>query len=192
VHLKASVKDLIPNIDTSVMKIIDFMSRFKNYDAESKQYYPAELLLISRHISKPRLGWCQGDLGIGNAVYNSGLFLKNKTIQNAGIELINNTMSISVKESRVIDFGICHGSSGLALQYYLASQKSKDDYTEAIAIWQENSRKQTNDFVHFESFFINKYIPETNVLNGAAGMALVLLTLENSIDTDWLECLNLY
>lgn len=191
IRLKDATKNLIPNIDSSLSKIIDFMSRYKKYDSESKQFYPAQVLICNNDTSSSRLGWCQGDLGIGNAIYNSGLFLNNKTIQDEGIELIYNTKNISIKESKVIDSGICHGSSGLILQYYLASKKLNQNYSPIIDGWYENLKKQTNDFVDFHSFFIDKYVPETNILNGATGLALVLLTIENKIEIDWIECLNL-
>lgn len=191
IRLKDTIKNLIPNIDSSLFEIIDFMSRFKKYDSESKQFYPAQVLIYNNDTSSSRLGWCQGDLGIGNAIYNSGLFLNNKVLQDEGIELIHNSKKISIKESKVIDFGICHGSSGLMLQYYLASKKLNQNYSKIIDVWYENLKKQTNDFGSFDSFFIDKYMPETNILNGATGLALVLLTIENKIETDWSECLNL-
>ena len=191
IRLKDTIKNLIPNIDSSLFEIIEFMSRYKKYDSESKQFYPAQVLIYNNEASSSRLGWCQGDLGIGNAIYNSGLFLNDKVLQDEGIELIYNTKKISIKESKVIDFGICHGSSGLILQYHLASKKLNQNYSKIIDVWYENLKKQTNDFVNFDSFFIDKYMPETNILNGATGLALVLLTIENKIETDWVECLNL-
>ena len=192
IHLKETVKDLILNIDSSLSKTIDFMSKYKKYDIVSKQFYPAQVMINNNDISNSRLGWCQGDLGIGNAIYNSGLFLNDNALQKEGIKLIDNTKKISIKESKVIDFGICHGSSGLILQYYLASKKLNQNFSDIIEIWYENLKKQTNNFADFESFFIDKYIPETNILNGSTGLALVLLTIENQIETDWIECLNMH
>lgn len=192
IHLKTELKEVILNIDESLIKIIDFMNGFKKYDSESKQFYPAQFRIDTNTISSARLGWCQGDLGIGNALYNSGLFLNDKKLQEEGIELINTTQLISVNESRVNDFALCHGSSGLILQYHLASKKLNKNYSETITIWYENLKKQTHDFVNFKSFFIDKYVDETNILNGSAGLGLLLLTLENKIDIDWVECLNLY
>lgn len=191
IRLKNATKNLIPNIDSSLYEIIDFMSRYKKYDSESKQFYPSQVLICNNETISSRLGWCQGDLGIGNAIYNSGLFLNDKAIQEVGFELIFNTKNISIKESKVIDSGICHGSSGLILQYYLVSKKLNQNYSQIIDVWCENLKRQTNDFVDFHSFFIDKYIPETNILNGATGLALVLLTIENKIEIDWVECLNL-
>ncbi len=181
----------MPNIDSSLKNIIDFMSRYKKYDVQSKQFYPAQVLINNNSISSSRLGWCQGDLGIGNSIYNSGLFLNDEILQNEGIKLINNTKKISIKETKVIDCGICHGSSGLILQYYLAFKKLNKSYNEVIDIWYENLKNQTNNFVEFESFFIDKYVPETNILNGSTGLALVILTMESKIDIDWVKCLNL-
>ncbi|WPO79417.1 lanthionine synthetase LanC family protein [Flavobacterium sp. KACC 22761] len=192
IHLQTNLDKNSPDVHTAIYTIIEFMDTFKIFDEESKQYYPSQIFEDNLSVTKARLGWCQGDLGIANAILNSGLFLNNSNIQEEAVALIDSTRKIKVKESLANDFAICHGSAGIILQYYLAMAKTKVPTTDTMMIWHENLKKQTNDFSDFKSFFIDKYINETNILNGAAGLGLALLTIENKIQSDWTECLNLY
>lgn len=192
VYLQTILENANPAIQEAITKTIGFMNTYKVYDNESKQFYPGQVLTNDSTVTKARLGWCQGDLGIANAILNSGSFLNNLNLKEDGNALIQATRNISVKESLVNDFALCHGSSGILLQYYVASKKTNTPYSDTAAIWYENLKKQTNDFTEFKSFFIDRYVPETNILNGAAGLGLALLTIENKIPSDWVECLNLY
>jgi lantibiotic modifying enzyme len=195
VYLKKSLKGKIINVDTYLDKITAFMYRYrqKDFSLGSIHMYPNFIDIDNGNIKDARLGWCQGDLCIGNSIYNTGLFLKNKTLLNEGIHLINNTKQISFIDSGVKDFAICHGSSGIILQYYLRKTKS-EDYSFEIKHWYNILTNQTSDFQKFESFCDNdnKYINEINLLNGSAGLGLVLLTMDNKIDTDWTRCINLH
>lgn len=192
VYLSTILENANPAIEEAITKTIGFMNTYKAYDNESKQFYPGQVLTNDSTVTKARLGWCQGDLGIANAILNAGSFLNNTTLKEDGNALINATTNINVKESLVNDFALCHGSSGILLQYYVASKKTNSLYSATTAIWYENLKKQTNDFTEFQSFFIDRYVAETNILNGAAGLGLALLTIENKIPSDWAECLNLY
>ncbi|QSB28064.1 lanthionine synthetase LanC family protein [Flavobacterium sp. CLA17] len=192
IYLQTNLPEVHPAIHEAITKTIGFMNTYKTFDEESKQFYPGQILISNASVTKARLGWCQGDLGIANAILNSGSFLKNTSLKEDGNSLINATKNITVEESLVNDFALCHGSSGLILQYYLASKKTNVSYSDTITIWYENLKKQTRDFTEFKSFFINQYVAETNILNGAAGLGLTLLTIENKIPSDWVECLNLY
>lgn len=192
IHLQSIFEETSQDVKLVIKKIVDFIFKFKKYDEESKQFYPSHFMIEENVMRKSRLGWCQGDLGIGISIYNAGFFLDDKEVQQEGIKLINATKNITLNDSCVNDFAICHGSSGIILQYYLVAKKLDQDYTESIDIWLENLKNQTHNFVVFNSFMINKYINETNILNGSSGLGLVLLTLEGKIDIDWIECLNLY
>ncbi len=192
IHLEKKLDGVDLNVELSIKKCLGFLSRFKKYDKQFKQYYPGYFMIEDNIIKNPRLGWCQGDLGIGNAMYNAGIFLNDKKIQDDSIKLIDETRKISFEESLVNDFAMCHGSTGILLQYHLASSKFDKDYSEIIQIWFDNLIVQTNEFNEFNAYLTDKYISETNILYGSAGLGLTLLTLDNKINLGWLECLNLY
>ncbi|WP_445711201.1 lanthionine synthetase LanC family protein [Flavobacterium sp.] len=180
-------------IDDCLITITNYLKNHKSYREESKQCYPSSYSIDNKMRNEARLGWCQGDLGIGNAIYNVGLSLNNTTIKEEGLFLMKETVKIDFKESFVDDYAICHGSSGILLQYYFASVKTNEDFSEGIEYWFAKLKEQTKDFTDFKTVLVDQYVDDYNILYGITGLVLVLLTINNEIDADnWIECLNLY
>lgn len=194
IYLKNSIEDLNVDISISLQICIDFLMSFKKYDMESKQFFPNSFLLETNQNIASRLSWCQGDLGISNALFNTGVFLNDEELMKEAVFLMNKSSKLKFNESGVNDISICHGSAGIIIQYYLASKKYNIDYTSNIEYWFQILEKQTDNFEKFLCYdnLNKKYKPEINLLLGAAGLGLTLLTLENKIDAEWLETLNLH
>jgi len=191
IYLKKNLNSL--DITPSLKICISFLQRYKKYDNRSKQHYPNVFMLDSKENLPSRLSWCQGDLGISNAFYNAGIFLENKDLIQEAIDLMNHSAALRLEEAGVKDFGMCHGSAGILIQFYLASKKYDIDYSKEIEYWFDVIKKQTNNFDEFLSYDkeFNNYNAENNLLFGSVGLALTLLTIENQIDTEWLQILNL-
>ena len=107
---------------------------------------------------------------------------------------MNHSASLSFEESAVNDFGICHGSCGILLQLFLASKKYKSNYHNELKFWFEELKKQTDNFEKYPWFDNSKieYFPQVNLLLGAVGLGLTLMTIDDKIDVKWLEVLNLH
>lgn len=194
IYFKENISAINVDISRPLKICINFLMSYKKYDIESKQYF-ANVFLPETNSSIPsRLSWCQGDVGISNSIFNAGTFLNDKELINEAILLMNQSTKIKFEDSGVNDFGFCHGSAGLVIQYYLASKKYNIDYSSSIDYWLEVLEKQTNNFEEFLCYdnLNKKYQPEINLLLGSAGLGLTLLTLENKIGTKWLETFNLY
>ncbi len=190
-YLSKHVRSLESEIKQALLKLINVLKSKKSFSTISQQYYPNH---IDNHgtISLSRLGWCQGDLGIGLSLYNAGILLSDNAIKKEAIELITSTEKISLKTSAVYDGGLCHGSAGLVVQYYLAHKKSALDTKEIQKKWYEELKKQTCNFTAFKTYIYTDYIKDSNMLTGATGIGLALLTLNGMIESDWLRSLNLY
>ena len=194
IYLKTHFSELSLDISKSLQVCVDFLHHYKKYDNQSKQFYTNFIPLGDNRAIPSRMSWCQGDLGVSNALYNTGIYLKDKTIIDEAIDLMNNSSKIDFENSGVNDFGFCHGSAGILVQFYLASKKYQIDYDFQINSWLETLKKQTNDFEDFLWYdnSTNQYRSESNLLVGAIGLGLVLLTIENKIDRKWLEIFNLH
>ncbi len=181
------------NVISPLKVCIDFLKQYKKFDNASKQHYPNVFILDSAENIPSRLSWCQGDLGVSNAFFNAGIFIKDKDLVKEAVSLMNESAALKFEDSGVKDFGICHGSAGILIQFYLASKKYDVDYSKQINYWWNILKKQTNNFEEYLSFDkeSNKYNAENNLLFGSAGLALAILTIENRIDTKWLQMLNL-
>lgn len=194
IYLKTNFTPLSTDISKSLRICVDFLELYKKYDTETKQHYFNVISIETNRTIPSRLSWCQGDLGISNALYNTGVFLNDSRLIDEAIILMNNSATISFKCSGVDDFGVCHGSAGILIQLYLASKKYNINYSKQIDCWYEILKKQTSNFEKYLWFenSTNLYKPEYNLLVGAVGLGLTLLTIENKIDTSWLEILNLH
>lgn len=191
-YLQSNFSELKTDITSSLQKCISYLKSYKKFDENSKQFYPNLLLIHSNTIVNSRLSWCQGDFGIANSLYNCGIYLNDDHLIKESEELIASCQKISLQESFVNDFGLCHGSAGIAIQYHLASKKHKTAFTEDIQKWMNIVKMQTSDYQQFVAYEKGSYHAETNLLEGSVGLGLILLTLENKIDHRWLELVNLH
>ncbi|MDA6069334.1 MAG: lanthionine synthetase LanC family protein [Flavobacterium circumlabens] len=194
IYMEKNVEGLEIDIRKPLRICVDFLMSYKKYDNESKQYFANIFSLQSNEFIPSRLSWCQGDLGISNALYNTGVFLNDDDLVNESISLMNNSSKISFEDSGINDSGFCHGSAGALIQYYLAAKKYSLDYSLAIEQWFVILQKQTNNFEEFLCYdnLNQRYHAENNLLLGSAGIGLTLLTMEKKADTKWLETFNLY
>jgi lantibiotic modifying enzyme len=194
IYLKTHFAALDTDICEALRVCVDFLSSYKQYDSLSKQHYPNILSIETNQFMSSRLSWCQGDLGVSNALYNTGVFLDNTLIINEAIELMNHSASISFEDSGVDDFGVCHGSAGILIQFFLASKKYNIDYSQEIDRWYKTLKNQTKNFEEclWYDNSTEEYFPEINLLVGSVGLGMTLLTIEGKIDSKWLEILCLY
>lgn len=195
IYLNRHFTDQNDDISKALQVCATFLLSYKKYDPKTKQHYANVISSLGSDKSVPsRLSWCQGDLGVSNALFNTGVFLDDTLLIKEAIDLMNHSASVNYEDSNIDDCSVCHGSMGIVIQLYLASKKYNIDYSQEIDRWFELVKNQTNNFeqsLWYENS-TNKYIPETNLLNGAVGLGLTLLTIENLIDIHWLEIINLH
>ena len=192
IYLELHFKELKYDIKAPLNACIAVLKEYKNKSVNSKQYYPNLILLEENKVIDPIVAWCQGDLGISNALYNSGIYLKDVNLVNEAVELIANINNITLEESGIKDYAMCHGSMGVLIQYHLASIKSSLDYSTEISKWNHILKEQTKNFNEFLAYNSGTYSNEISLLDGLVGLGLGILTLEKQIDTSWLEIFNLH
>lgn len=145
-----------------------------------------------------RLAWCYGDLTIGYVLYQFGSWVDDTKVKTFGEEVLKGTTLRTNKiNTMVSDAGICHGSAGIAhiynrlyVTYQLASFRDARDYwiTQTLDIidhtdWSEGYKRYDGYKKSFE--------PDQTLLEGAAGIGLVLLTyLSGDFSWDYFLMLN--
>lgn len=190
-YLSQNMQTLEQEIKLALTKLIQFLESKKKYSRVSQQYYPSHINSKGDY-GYARLGWCQGDLGIGLALNNAATILKDNALKEEAKALITASENISLKVSSVYDFSFCHGSVGLVIQYYLAQEKHSLNTKESQKRWYQELENQTSNFTIFKAYSKKNYIKQSNIIVGASGLGLSLLTLEGRINNDWLKCFNLY
>ena len=138
------------------------------------------------------MAWCYGDLGVGIALWQAGKALKKEKWKKTGLEvLLQSTSRQTFHETSVIDTGICHGCSGIAMIYRrMFLETHRDEFKQAIPYW----INQTLNYSHFEDGLVgyktwekNKWIRDYSLLTGVSGIGLVLLSYLEDDQQDWDE-----
>ncbi|MFW0739922.1 lanthionine synthetase LanC family protein [Flavobacterium sp. T12S277] len=192
IYLKNNFSEMSQDITESLDIAITFLRNHKNRNINDIQYYPNLLILETNEFVKPMVAWCQGDLGISNALYSSGVYLNDDALVKEASQLVNNISTISLEDSGIGDFGMCHGCIGIIVQYHLASLNLNHDYSTEINKWYRILDRKTNNFENLSSSNNDVDLKEINLLDGLAGLGLGLLTVDEKIDTGWLQLFNLH
>ena len=130
-----------------------------------------------------RLAWCYGDLGNAIALWRAGTLLENKGWKQQAVEtMIKAAKRKDCKQEGVRDAGFCHGSAGIAHifnRFYW--ETGREEFDEARWYWIHKTLEFGNKpggiggYKRFAGEDTPEYVTEANFLEGATGIALVLL-----------------
>lgn len=188
VKLQKKVKfDLFPIIKSSIDFILS--QKYENY-SNIGSFYPTYCLDADQGF-KSRLGWCNGDLGIGLALWHAGTCFKNEHWIKEAVELFNfNTSRKEEKDTYVKDAGFCHGTAGIAQIYNrLFLETGKELYYRTSYYWILRTLDLGNDNdyqVGYKTYYQGDYYPSDNsLLSGLSGIGLSLLSFKNKSYSAW-------
>jgi hypothetical protein len=162
-------------------------SYFSNYALES-----------TPTITKSRLAWCYGDLGIASALYQAGIALKEKTWINKALDIIlfAATQRRNLKDNYVIDAGLCHGTTGIGHIFYRMWWNTKmPEFKDAANYWFNQtltmitSKDGLSNFKIYDMQNEKLLITHYGLLGGVSGLGLALLTYYYGEEPEWDECL---
>jgi lantibiotic modifying enzyme len=142
------------------------------------------------------LAWCYGDLGISLVLYKAGVLLND-------IELTNLALNSLVKSGyrkdktfdNINDACFCHGTSGICHIYNRMYQQTNLTVFKDLAIyWLEETLKmgqKAGQFAGFQFIHTENDILNFSLLNGLSGVGLSLLSIIDSTEPKWDECIML-
>lgn len=144
--------------------------------------------------AESRLAWCYGDLGICIALWVAGETLNDQSFKeeaiNIGLKTIKRKDPL---DTGIMDAGICHGSAGAALLYWRLHQLTGvEDFRMTADFWIEDTMQRANfddGQAGFKMWTKDGYLNEVNILNGIAGIGLVLLTYAMETHGNWEDLL---
>lgn len=145
-------------------------------------------------VSRSRLAWCYGDLGISSALWQAGEALQDETIKQQAIEIcLKTTKRKTLQEAGVLDAGFCHGTAGIAHIYrrmYL--QTGGGDFKQAADFWVDRTLEMANSqggYAGYLSWYGGIGKAKLNLLDGVAGIGLVLISHLSETEPGWDNCL---
>ena len=144
-----------------------------------------------------RLAWCYGDLGISIALWQAGDALKDESIKQDAIDICLHTIKRKTKEeTKVVDAGICHGSSGIALiynrMYFYTGIK---EFKEAANYWIRETLNLATfkdglaGYKSYQSEQTGGWKNDYSLLEGVSGIGLALLSHISNEEPYWDRCL---
>ncbi len=166
-------------------------------------YFPSQSLENGDFISRSRLAWCYGDLGVAAALWQAGKATANDLWSNKALEVYRfSTGRKDLQNAIVHDAGLCHGTAGIAMMFaYMYRETSDVEFKNARDYWID----QTLDMSRFidgpagyKQFIANngKHVEWKNsysLLEGIAGIGFMLLSiLDVSAEQDLLSSFALY
>ena len=162
---------------------------FSQFGSNFPNYIPKN---SSGVLSKSRMAWCYGDLGIGLALWQVGLSLGKEEWRQRGFEiLLQSTQRRTYQESSVIDAGICHGSSGITMIYRrMFFETHCDEFKRAIPYWISQTldlSRYDDGLAGYKSLIKDQWKCDYSLLTGISGIGLVLLSYLEDDQQDWDE-----
>lgn len=169
-------------------RIIEMLSGTVNYMLLQKRdftqfgsYFPSYIINSHDPVSKSRLAWCYGDLGIGMALWQAGKTIDNSVWKEMGLEiLLRSTQRQEYADTFVIDAGICHGSAGLAMIYrrmYLETGRNEFNDAANYRLNQTLSMAIFEDgYAGYKTCERDKWKCDYSLLTGIAGIGMVLVS----------------
>ena len=194
---RAHVIDKLREItEDSLIGCLNYLLSFENKSPENKSLFPSWIEPELPIEYNARLAWCYGDLGVGLSMVKAGVSLNNIEIQKRGVEILNSTTKKKIpEETHVIDAGICHGSYGNAQIYHrLFQQYENGMFGKSTDFWiQDGIEKAIHKDGHagYKQWNgLNKeWTPELSLLEGVAGIGLVIIDYLSKKPNSWDECL---
>jgi lantibiotic modifying enzyme len=141
-----------------------------------------------------RCAWCYGDPGIATALLTAARGVGNPDWEHEAVALACRAAERPTAETGIVDASFCHGAAGLAHVYNRMYQATGEPRLRSAALyWLERTlgfyrlaRDGGGTWVQGSS---DSALPRTwtgvDVVDGAAGVALVLLAAATSVEPTW-------
>lgn len=189
-------KKLVENI---LIKTTNFLLSQKHSLETHKSYFYDINSEAPQTGRDSRLAWCYGDLSVGYSLYKVSRIegMERPAVEREALEiLLNTTTRTDLKETSVVDAGLCHGTSGLAHIYNRLYQDSQIDiFKDAALFWYKETFKMSKYDNEFVGFSIPYYLSDeekdlnreynTSFLTGITGIGLSLLSAIYNVEPEW-------
>ena len=144
---------------------------------------------VSAQATRSRPAWCYGTSGCAAAILSAAARLGASEPRAAALAALRKVAAQSLEEWRLSDHAICHGHSGAALIFAIAAQESGD--AELLDVSNMLVDAVVDGFDGDSRLGYRAWRPEGfedsfNLLEGAAGIGLSLLTLAGACDPSWM------
>ena len=141
-----------------------------------------------------RLAWCYGDPGIAATLLVAARAVGEAAWKEKALEVARAAARRPPEQSFVRDAGVCHGAAGLAHLFNRFWQESGEEiFRDAARSWIERTlelRVPGEGIAGFRAWHAlsrsdGQWVAEPGLLEGATGVALVLLAAVSTVEPEW-------
>jgi len=178
---------------------VNFLLSYKNTNENNVSIFPS-YISESNSYTQSRLAWCYGDLGVGISLWNAAKSLNDQKLKNDVIKIFEHAANRRIKsETLVHDACVCHGVFGIAKIFLKMYNETKNPYFYDTTLFWLNQgliiSKKSNALAGYSLFKPSKlkeeWIDRIDLLEGIAGIGLVIIDFLADFETNWSECLML-
>lgn len=169
------------------------------YHEDSLSLYTSEISVENnKNLDSSRLAWCYGDLGIAIVLLQSSYLLKSESLRKKALFIFEfSSKRTNLEQNSVFDLGICHGTMGISHIFNNICHKLN------INTFQDTSDYWLNKGLELATYddnylgikkwnpSIKRFVPDLSLLEGAAGVGLVIINSLAPLNNNWDECLML-
>lgn len=155
--------------------------------------FPKWIIPDEKDYQESPLGWCYGDPGMAQVLYNAGLLLNDVELVKIALEaLIKSASRRDVKTEHIVEPCFCHGSSSLCHIFNRLYQNTGQSvFKDAAIFWLKDTlvkgKNLKSDYAGY-LFYDNEKTNYSSLLSGLSGVGLSLLASVDPITPEWDEC----
>ncbi len=189
--------DFKNKVEKLLYQSVTYILSSKNEDIICSSSFPSWITCNNQKSDNSRLAWCYGDLGIAITLWKAGKSLNNTEYKEQAIQTLTHAAKrTNLVEAGVKDAGLCHGAYGIMHIYSYMYKETKDPkFKETADFWLDkalNMAVHSNGhagYMKWQGGDNPRWIKETNLLEGIAGIGLSILSYIASFETKWDQCL---
>lgn len=186
-------KDFKKDVEDLLKGAVNYFLSYKSIN-DTISLFPDFIINDEQPEWNSRVAWCYGDLSIAVSLWKAGKILEEKSIKDTSINILMRTaLRTSRETSMVIDAGICHGSFGNAQLFnYMYEQTKIENFRNAANFWINDGLHKANHsdgYAGYKKMDLDGWKNEISVLEGIAGIGLVLISHLSGKSNKWDECL---
>lgn len=138
-----------------------------------------------------RLAWCYGDLGAAIAFWQAGNTLGEQRWKTEALHILQHASKrIDLHANQVVDAGICHGTAGIAHIFNRFYRETKQIFLkDAADYWINETLKmatQKDGLCGYKAWQGEEgWVAQQGLLEGIAGIGLVLISYLSTEDAAW-------
>ncbi|MEK3731966.1 MULTISPECIES: lanthionine synthetase C family protein [unclassified Paenibacillus] len=148
---------------------------------------------VGHTLQRQREAWCYGTPGVTSALYTASLSLKNPSLKQHALQTFIQSVTYECEKNEMSSPSICHGLSGLLLMCQRMWSNSKAPELEPLIqriTTELLQRFNPNHPLCFkdaepESAESTRWLTKAGLLEGAAGIGSVLLSVAEQQSNDW-------